>query len=275
MSSPRRTEPEKAQVRDLGRELDELYARFNKRVYVNPDPLVFLYGYEEPGDRELVALIASALAYGRVAQILKSVKKILDVLGPSPREFLMTTPASEIAEALEGFKHRFSSGREICVLLQGAKRAIERHGSLEACFLSGYSPEHENIVPALERFSKELCSGFENGESYLLSSPSKGSACKRSNMMLRWLLRSDEVDPGGWRRIPTSKLLVPLDTHMFRIARGLGLTRRKSADLKAAIEISRGFARFSPEDPAKYDFALTRSGINPEIRKAGLIKLPV
>ena len=270
MSSPRRTELDLGSVRS---ELDRIHAQFNKRIYVNPDPLVFLYDYTEPCDRELVALVASSLAYGRVAQILKSVKKILDVLGPHPRDFLLKTPHAGIDEALEGFKHRFSSGHEIAIMLEGARTAIEKHGSLERCFLSTFSQKHENVLPALVKFAETLCSGFDGGESYLLPSPEKGSACKRLNLMLRWLVRSDEVDPGGWADVSASKLIVPLDTHMFRIAKCLGLTSRNSADLKTAVEITRGFAKYAPDDPVKFDFSLTRSGIHPEIRKSGAIGL--
>lgn len=254
-------------------DLERIHAQFNKRAYVDPDPLVFLYEYSDPGDREIVALIASSLAYGRVAQILKSVRKVLSVLGPSPRAFLMKSSRAVVDEALEGFKHRFSSGHEIALLLEGAKKAIERHGSLEGSFLSGYSSRHENVLPALAKFSEALCCEFEGAESYLLPSPENGSACKRVNLMLRWLVRSDEVDPGGWRELPASKLVVPLDTHMFRIASGLGLTSRNSADLRTAVEITRGFAAIAPEDPVKFDFSLTRSGIHPEIRKSGAIGL--
>lgn len=250
-------------------ELDRIHARFNKRVYVDPDPLVFLYDYPDPGDRELVALIASSLAYGRVAQILKSVRKALDVLGPHPRAFLMRTPHSEIAASLEGFKHRFSSGHELALMLDGARKAIERYDSLERCFLSGFSNNHDNVIPALVKFAETLCVDFPDCESYLLPSPENGSACKRVNLMLRWLVRCDEVDPGGWSGVPSSKLIVPLDTHMFRIASGLGMTTRNSADLRAAVEITNGFAVYAPDDPVKFDFALTRSGIHPEIRMSG------
>ncbi len=264
MSSPR----SKLEASSLRPFLDRIYVTYNKRVYVNPDPLLFLYEYAEACDRELVALVASSLAYGRVAQILKSVRIVLDVLGPHPRDFLMGVCEAELSEALEGFKHRFSSGRELSLMLSGAREAIERHGSLERCFLAGLSRSDGNILPALSKFASQLSSKFPGGESYLTPSPEKGSACKRLNLMLRWLVRSDEVDPGGWGEVPASKLIVPLDTHMFRIAKGFGLTSRSSADLKSAVEITKGFAAVAPEDPVKYDFSLTRSGIHPEISKS-------
>jgi len=263
--SSRRSESGQDSLRSL---LDRIYSAYNKRVYVNPDPLLFLYEYADPADREIVALVASSLAYGRVAQILKSVRKVLDVLGPRPHAFLMGVCEAELSEALEGFKHRFSSGRELTLMLCGARDAIERHGSLEKCFVSGLKPSDADVLPALSKLAEALCAKFPGGESYLTPSPEKGSACKRMNLMLRWLVRRDDVDPGGWDSVPVSKLVVPLDTHMFRIAKGFGLTSRSSADLKTAVEITKGFARYAPEDPVKFDFSLTRSGIHPELSKS-------
>ena len=143
---------------------------------------------------------------------------------------------------------------------------------LQQTFLSHYSDTDETLLPALTGFSHELCCFFPEHASYLLPSPEKGSACKRANLMLRWLVRTDAVDPGCWDRVPKRKLLVPLDTHMFRIAKELELCSRSSANLNAVLEITRAFAAFAPEDPVKYDFALTRFGIHPVVNKK---KLPV
>ncbi|MFC1474950.1 TIGR02757 family protein, partial [bacterium] len=100
-----------------------------------------------------------------------------------------------------------------------------------------------------------------NRSCYLTPAPRRGSACKRMNLFLRWMVRRDDVDPGPWTDVPASKLVVPLDTHMHRISSGMGLTSRKQADLKTAIEITDAFRAISPEDPVRYDFALTRLGI--------------
>ncbi len=96
----------------------------------------------------------------------------------------------------------------------------------------------------------------------LLPSPGKGSACKRLNLFLRWMVRSDDVDPGGWSGVDAGKLIVPLDTHMHRMGLEVGLTRRKQADMQAALEVTRAFRTIAPEDPVRYDFALTRLGIH-------------
>lgn len=243
------------------RTLECLYAQYNNRKYVHPDPLEFLYSYDDIKDREVVGLIASSLAYGRVAQILKSTSSVLEKMEPSPYLYCKKATLRFLKKEFCGFKHRFTTGEDIAGLLYGIGKSLREFGSLEECFLNGYSPADEHLTGAMEKFSKNICPAA-GGRFSLLSSPKDGSACKRLNLFLRWMVRNDDVDPGGWD-IPRSKLIVPLDRHMFTISHRIGFTKRKSADLKTAIEITKKFAMFSPGDPVKYDFALTRSGIHP------------
>ena len=243
----------------LRRALDELYERYNNRDFVHPDPLEFLYAYDNVRAREIAGLVASSLAYGRVQQILKSVALVLDAMG-DPVDFVANATKGQMSSAFAGFRHRFTTGEEIARMLWGARGMIRRCGSLEAGLAEGMRGEAGNVLPALARFAAEL-SGECRACGSLVASPADGSACKRMNLFLRWMVRRDAVDPGGWDSIPASKLVVPLDTHMFRIAGALGFTMRKSADLKAAVEITEAFREFAPEDPVKYDFALTRLGI--------------
>ena len=246
--------------------LEAFYHECNCRRFVHPDPLEFLYAYGDPRDRELVGLIASALAYGRVAQILKSVSGVLGPMGPSPCHFLLCTPSRALRAIYGDFKHRFTTGEELLVLLQGAKNALAAFGSLEACFLAGYRDSDDTILPALNAFVKTLL-GRKATESRnsLLPLPDRGSACKRLNLFMRWMVRKDAVDPGGWDRVPLAKLIIPLDTHMHRISRIMGFTRRGQADVGTAIEVTRAFRRFVPEDPVRYDFVLTRLGIRKDM----------
>ncbi len=244
--------------------LEELYARLNRREYVSPDPLQFLYDYRDPLDREIVGLIASSLAYGRVSQIIASVSNVLDRM-TRPRKFIERAGRKKLEGAFTGFKHRFTTGGEVAAMLYGAKCAVERHGSLGACFASGMDEGDETVMPALGRFISELNEGAEGKAPSLMPDPSRGSACKRLNMYLRWMVRNDEVDPGGWKGICPSKLVVPLDTHMYNICSRMGLTGRKAADLKTALEITAAFREISPEDPVRYDFAITRLGIRDEL----------
>ncbi len=240
--------------------LEKLYSRYNHRRFVHPDPLEFLYNYKEPGDREIVALVASSLAYGRVRQILKSVSIVLEIVG-APLTYVQATSRAKMNRHFEDFKHRFTTGDEMADLLFGVGRVLKKHGSLGRCFADGVAPEDRTVEKALCHFAGELTASTENKRTSLVPDPRKGSACKRLNLMLRWMVRNDAVDPGGWEGIDKSKLIVPLDTHMHRIAREHGLTTRKNADMRAALEITQAFARFSPQDPVRYDFALTRPAI--------------
>ncbi len=245
--------------------LEELYRRLNRRRYVHPDPLEFLYKYERPGDREIVALAASSLAYGRVKQILRSVSSVLAKLGPRPAGYLAETSPARLRQAMAGFKHRFNTGEHVAAMLLGARRVIGRYGSLEACFCESLRPDDETILPALRVFVGRIAKAAGDNYGHLLPDPAGRSACKRLNLMLRWLVRSDEVDPGGWNSVGPEKLIVPLDTHMHKIALRLGITKRKAADIRTALEVTAAFRRIRPDDPVRYDFALTRLGIREEM----------
>jgi uncharacterized protein (TIGR02757 family) len=243
-----------------GRDFFEgLYRAYNQYEYIHPDPLEFIYKYPQGPDREIAGLIASSLAYGRVAQILKSVGAVLELLGKSPRLFIEKTSAEKIRESFNLFKHRFTTGDETAELLCGIKKVIKRHGSIETCLGLNIGKDDETILPSLDKLVSELSQG--NVFKSLLPRPSAGSACKRLNLYLKWMIRSDDVDPGCWKSVSPSMLIMPIDTHIFRICSGLGITGRKSADMRTAIEITAFFRSLNPEDPVKYDFALTRPGI--------------
>jgi len=241
--------------------LEHLYGKYNRREFIHPDPLEFLYNYNELRDREIAGLLSSSLAYGRVFQINKSISIILNRMMPAPFSFLENATMESLLRTFSSFKHRFTTGDEIAAMLFGMKNVIMKYGSLHACFKAGFINNGESILPAITKFVDELSSGFNCRSNSLLPLPAKGSACKRINLFLRWMVRRDDVDPGGWDDVPTSRLIVPLDTHMHRICLTLGLTKRKQADMKTALEITDSFRAVVPDDPVRYDFALTRLGI--------------
>lgn len=243
------------------KKLDALYAKYNRRQYVHPDPLEFLYRYDDKHDREIVGMVASSLAYGTVTQILRSVSSILEKVGAKPSVFLANASRKSIQRTFNGFKHRFTTGDDIADLLWGIKSAIEKHGSLHACFTYGYDENDETILPALASFVRELKLNPDGDPCYLLPCPTAGSACKRLNLFMRWMVRRDDVDPGGWYNVPASRLIVPLDRHMHSISLALGITKRKQPDMRTAVEITEAFRVIVPQDPVRYDFALTRLGI--------------
>lgn len=248
--------------KEIKQKLDDIYSRYNNRSFVHPDPLELLYYYSNIKDREIAGLVASSLAYGRVAQILKSAGHILKILGPSPYRYLMGSDLDQLKQSFAGFKHRFTIGDEVACLLYAAGRMIKDYGSLNNAFLAGYKKEDPDMMPALVKFCKNISILSNDSCRSLIPSHLGGSAFKRLNLYLRWMIRNDEVDPGGWSGLSSSKLLIPLDTHMHRISRSLGLTSRKQADIKTVVEVTASFKNIEKNDPVKYDFALTRIGIN-------------
>jgi uncharacterized protein (TIGR02757 family) len=157
-------------------------------------------------------------------------------------------------------------------MLYGAKRAIERYGSLRECFCQGLRADDETVIPALIAFVRELSSVCPR-PSTLLPSVEAGSPCKRLNLFLRWMVRRDAVDPGGWEEVQASRLVVPLDTHMHRISLRLGLTTRKQASLRTALEVTSAFRSIEPDDPVRYHFCLTRLGIRNDMDAESFIGL--
>jgi uncharacterized protein (TIGR02757 family) len=245
--------------------LEKLYTSYNRPEFIHPDPLEFLHLYPETVDREIVGFIASSLAYGRVAQILKSVSSILDKMVPSPSKFLKSASRVSLEREFSSFKHRFTTNEEIVDFLIALQKVIKVNGSLHKCFLMYYDHDDSDVIRSLELFVHEIKAHLSIRENSLLPCPEKRSACKRLHLFLRWMVRKDAVDPGGWDEISPSKLIVPLDVHMHRICRFLGITSRKQADIRTALEITEGFRAFAPADPIKYDFALTRIGIRNDI----------
>ncbi len=167
--------------------------------------------------------------------------------------------------------HRWTRGDDFVALIWILRRFLDEHGSLERAFAPGLDPAAEDVGPALERFSAAaravgtpgaLFAGGKRrakktpGVLYFFARPSTGSACKRLNLFLRWMVRRDGVDPGGWTTVPARQLVVPLDTHTIRVGRCLRLTRRRTPGWKMAVDITRALREIDPIDPVRYDFAL-------------------
>jgi len=241
--------------------LEELYKKYNDKKYIHPDPLEFLYNYENDVDREVVGLIASSLAYGKVTQILKSVTLVLEKLFPSPASILDGASDLILKKTFMDFKHRFTTGEELAGYLFNIGKILRKYGSINSCFTADFDESRE-MLPSILNFIKKLRSGECDCYNSLIPIPSGKCAYKRINLYLRWMIRKDEIDPGVWSGISPSKLIIPLDTHMHRISLSYKLTERKQADFNTALEITKSFKKFSPQDPVKYDFALTRLGIH-------------
>jgi uncharacterized protein (TIGR02757 family) len=259
----------------LAEHLDGLYRAYGAET-IATDPILFVHRYAADEDREVAGWIASAFAYGQVPVIQASVERLLGVLGPRPARYLDSVREFRTLARgpLRGFRHRFHGAADAAALLYAIARAREAGGgSLRGFFEVRRSDEDRDVGGLLSR-----AVGFVNALDYrpalgvkrlpagspvrhFFPDPASGSACKRWNLYLRWMVRRDALDFGIWRGIPTRHLVVPTDTHVHRIARRLGLTRRRTADWKTAREITDGLARFDPTDPVRFDYALCRIGI--------------
>lgn len=258
-------------------QLDSLYRTFDRR-FLSPDPLEVVHRYRRPKDREVVGFLASALAYGHVDQILKSLHWALALMqkgGARPYEFVMGFSPRRDARKFSGFYHRFNRGEDLACLIYYLQQAIGEAGSLGQFFLRGYWPKEPTVGPALSRFVQNLLSldrgpFYRNGKRklppgvgvrYFLPSPESGSACKRLNLFLRWMVRrEDGLDFGQWKTVSPAKLIIPLDVHVARVSRHLGLTDLKSPSWRMAEDVTATLRSFDPDDPVKYDFALFRLG---------------
>jgi uncharacterized protein (TIGR02757 family) len=251
---------------DLKAALDSLYDAFNAPESAR-DPIEIVRRYPRIEDREIVAFVAAGLAFGRVASVMQSVEAVCRVLGPHPAAFVGAFDPARHRDPLRHLVHRWTRGPDFVALLWVLRACLERHGSLEAALADGLTPDASTVADALERFSGrareiDLRPAYGRrlpvrpGVWYFFARPSTGSACKRLNLFLRWMVRTDRVDPGGWSRIRPSQLIVPLDTHTIRVGRCLGLTSRATPGWAMACDITAALRRFDPDDPVRYDFAL-------------------
>ena len=257
----------------LGPFLDRLVTRYHDPALLAKDPLGVVHRFPDPRDQEVVAVLASALAYGRVDQILKSIDAALERMGGRPYAFVRTFEPRTDARLFDGFVHRFNTGRDIAMLCLGLRQVYGDAGSLGAFFARGYEREaHGDVRPALqsyvERFLaldfRPLVAGplpQDAGVRWFFAAPAQGSACKRLNLQLRWMVRGDGLDLGLWPQIDPAHLIIPLDTHVARISSYLGLTSRRTPGWAMAEEITGGLRRLDPRDPIRYDWAICRLGI--------------
>jgi len=245
----------------LRERLDELVATFDIST-ITPDPLQLVLRYGDALDQEVAGLIAAAFAYGRADIVVTNIGPVLDRMTPSPYAYLRDFDSAEARRRFKGFAHRFQKTPELVKFLGVLAGAIATHGSLGALFRHCYRETDADIGPSLTRFVDALLAGKnDKALRYLLTSPRDGSACKRMNLFLRWMIRRTPPDLGIWGFVDPGKLIVPLDTHVHRITTFLGLNRRKTADWKAARSITDRLARFRQDDPVRYDFAICRLGI--------------
>ena len=253
----------------LRERLDELYRSFNC-VDSATDPIQLVRRFESPADREVAGFCAAALAFGRVASVLQSIERVFSVMGRSPASYVRSFDPGRQARDLKPIVHRWTKGEDLTALVLILQRMLLA-GSIEAFFLEGDDLQAPDLSAALESFSTralqtDLRPAYGNrtprpGVGYFFSRPSCGGACKRLNLFLRWMVRSDAVDFGIWKNVSASKLVVPLDTHVIRVGRCLGLTRYTSPGWRMAADITASLRKLDADDPVKYDFSLCHLGM--------------
>ena len=250
--------------------LDRLYADFNYADSAT-DPIQIVRRFSRDDDREVVGFVAASLAFGRVTSVLQSIERVLAVVGAQPADYVRRFDPRRDAAAFRGIVHRWTREADIVALLWLMRQMIDRAGSLEGFFLSGYDAGAGDVGEALDDFSARALAlnlkavygrvGQRPGVCYFFPRPSAGSGCKRLNLFLRWMVRRDALDLGVWRRVSPAKLIVPLDTHVIRLGRCLRLTDYTSPGWRMAHDITASLRELDPDDPVKYDFALCHLGM--------------
>lgn len=250
--------------------LEEVARRCSSVERVAADPLEFPHRYRDPRDVEVVGLLSASLAYGRVDIFKPKIDAIVQQLGASPSRTLADLTVKQAGALLHGFVYRFNVAADLAVLLLGMGRLVARRGSLEQAFLDGEVPgDWKASLVAFVRGVREAAPrreivrvlGEERGVDHLL--PVGAGAHKRLNLYLRWMVRGpDGVDLGAWKRLEPSRLVIPLDTHIGRIARLIGLTPRRDLSWRTAEEITAALRVIDPQDPVRFDFPLCHLGIS-------------
>ena len=256
--------------------LDRFDRLFDKAARLGFDPVELPRRHADPADQEVAALFAATLAYGRADLFRPQLERVLAEMAPSPARFCEAFARAPRAGCFAGFRYRFNRPEDVAALAAAIGHVRLAHGSLGARFaalLAQESGAPEPLRRALGRFARELRDAPPargllrerglRGLMHLLPDPGLPGPCKRWNLYLRWMVRGpDAVDLGAWKDVPTSMLVVPLDTHVARVARYLGLTDRADASWRTAEEITAGLRRLDPEDPVRFDFALCHLGMS-------------
>ena len=251
--------------------LDGLYLKYRNK-YSSDDPVWILHRFCDERDIETAGLIVSCYAYGQVPLINKFISNFFNSIDFKVYEFTSNFSQQKDKKFLNRFCYRFNSGEDLALLFRNMQRIISKYGSLKNYFLLNYCHEHENVLFALTAFSDELnkFSGKSPGYGYLIPRVQNNSACKRLNLYLRWMVRKDDIDFGIWNNVGKSKLIMPVDTHVFRVVSNLKMVKRKTCDMRFALELTEKLKQFDKDDPVKYDFALCHLGIDGKLNS----KLP-
>ncbi len=245
-------------MKKLKRQLEKIYLEYSN-LEKTSDPLQLVRKLKDKSDIEVFAFIASVFAYGSVKQINSTLEDFLSHCNYQPNRFITKFRTDSSFK----LKHRFFSETDSVRLIILLKDALSEYGSLYNLFRKGYQSGDKNVKHSISIFSKYFLTKYElkfgkltHGIKFMFPLPEKGSACKRMNLFLRWMVRKDNLDFGIWNEIPTNKLIIPVDTNIAQISRRLKLTRLKNISWRMAEEITDNLKKYDKDDPVRFDYAL-------------------
>jgi uncharacterized protein (TIGR02757 family) len=251
-----------ATLPELKSYLDRLVDQYETPTFIDDDPISVPHAFDNPADQEVIGLYAALLAWGRRDVMLRKLEELCERMDYAPYEFVRSFDPDRDAEALEGFVHRTFQPIDALWLTRNLSTVLDRYDSIEA-FFAAHKPvasddDASPVAAMLQGVSTTLLSLHDDTPQRLrkhLARPKAGSACKRLNMYLRWMVRPGPVDFGLWDCLDPADLMLPVDVHVGRQARALGLLTRKTNDWKAVRRLTAVCRHFRPDDPARYDFA--------------------
>lgn len=248
-----------SELKDFLNEKAELY---NNPAFIESDPIQIPHSFSLKEDIEIAGFLAATIAWGNRTVIIRNARKIMELMGNTPYEFIMKHKDRHL-QKMDGFVHRTFNSTDLITFIKGLQYIYRERNGLEGVFTQNQT--EDSMQHAIHVLRKEFFSvpHLERTKKHL-ADPLRGSAAKRVNMYLRWMIRNDDrgVDFGLWKAISPSKLSCPLDVHSGNIARQLGLLERKQNDAKAVLELDSVLRQLDPADPVKYDFALFGIGVN-------------
>jgi uncharacterized protein (TIGR02757 family) len=249
---------------DLKVLLDQQVQRFNQPTFIENDPILIPHRYTQLQDIEITAFWVSMLAWGQRKTIINKATTLFELMDNTPYQFILGHEEKDRTRFLN-FKHRTFQTTDVLYFLDFLQSFYRQHSSLETAFVCESLTQSSTVEPALLHFHRlffSLPHAPQRTQKHI-ATPERKSTCKRLNMFLRWMVRQDShgVDFGVWKSIKPAQLLMPLDVHVDRIARRLGLLERKQTDWLAVLELTERLRQFDPQDPVKYDFALFGMGV--------------
>lgn len=246
---------------DLKEFLDSKVEQYNNPKFIESDPIQIPHQFSKKVDIEIAGFLTATIAWGKRQMIINNAHRMMEIMGNSPYDFVLNHSEKELKRA-NNFVHRTFNAVDFQYFIKSLKNCYQHHKGLEGLF--SLFPDDENNKQTIHKFKKVFFEiPHQNRTTKHVSDPMKGSASKRINMFLRWMVRQDNagVDFGIWKDIPMSKLSCPLDVHSGNVARKLGLLSRKQNDWKALEELDKNLRKLDANDPTKYDFALFGLGV--------------